>query len=103
MIKISFRILNVCKKYLAGTTKSLDMAFYVSAIYLTRPDVKDFYLTGFINWAHEVICPFVFNLKITVKLTVFISNRLLPKIVLSSKKEFFQRWPAYSNMGKANK
>jgi hypothetical protein len=23
--------------------------------------------------------------------------------VLSSKKEFFQRWPAYSNMGKANK
>jgi hypothetical protein len=102
MIKISFRILNVCKKYLAGTTKAQDMAFYVSAIYLTRPDVKDSYLPGFINWAHEV-CPFVFNLKITVKLTVFISNRLLPKIVLSSKKEFFQRWPAYSNMGKENK
>jgi hypothetical protein len=102
MIKISFRILNVCKKYLAGTTKTQDMAFYVSEIYLTRPDVKDSYLLGFINWVHEV-CPFVFNLKITVKLTVFISNRLLPKIVLSSKKEFFQRWPAYSNIGKENK
>ncbi|EFX63654.1 hypothetical protein DAPPUDRAFT_119008 [Daphnia pulex] len=47
------RILNVCKKYLAGTTKAQDMAFYVSAIYLTRPDVKDSYLPGFINWAHE--------------------------------------------------
>ncbi|EFX63116.1 LOW QUALITY PROTEIN: hypothetical protein DAPPUDRAFT_269046 [Daphnia pulex] len=49
------RILNVCKKYLAGTTKAQDMAFYVSAIYLTRPDVKDSYLPGFINWAHEVL------------------------------------------------
>ncbi|EFX79711.1 hypothetical protein DAPPUDRAFT_104147 [Daphnia pulex] len=63
------------EKYLAGTTKAQEMAFYVLAIYLTRPDVKDSYLPGFINWAHEV-CPFVFNLKITVKLTVFISNRL---------------------------
>ncbi|EFX67501.1 hypothetical protein DAPPUDRAFT_331002 [Daphnia pulex] len=31
------------------------MAFYVSAIYLTRPDVKDSYLPGFINWAHEAL------------------------------------------------
>ncbi|EFX63073.1 hypothetical protein DAPPUDRAFT_335974, partial [Daphnia pulex] len=31
------------------------MAFYVLAIYLTRPDVKDSYLPGFINWAHEVL------------------------------------------------
>ncbi|EFX60879.1 hypothetical protein DAPPUDRAFT_275108, partial [Daphnia pulex] len=49
------RILNVCKKYLAGTTKAQDIAFYVSEIYLTRPDVKDSYLPGFINWAHEVL------------------------------------------------
>ncbi|EFX72682.1 hypothetical protein DAPPUDRAFT_254224 [Daphnia pulex] len=42
-------------KYLAGTTKAQDMAFYVLAIYLTRPDVKDSYLPGFINWAHEVL------------------------------------------------
>ncbi|EFX85430.1 hypothetical protein DAPPUDRAFT_99071 [Daphnia pulex] len=31
------------------------MAFYVSAIYLTRLDVKDSYLPGFINWAHEAL------------------------------------------------
>ncbi|EFX77248.1 hypothetical protein DAPPUDRAFT_106183 [Daphnia pulex] len=43
------------EKYLAGTTKAQDMAFYVLAIYLTRPDVKDSYLPGFINWAHEVL------------------------------------------------
>jgi hypothetical protein len=78
------------------------MAFYVSAIYLTRPDVKDSYLPGFIKWAYEV-CPFVFNLKIIFRVTILISNRFLPVKVLSSKKEFFQRWPAYSNMGKESK
>ncbi|EFX64440.1 hypothetical protein DAPPUDRAFT_118182 [Daphnia pulex] len=31
------------------------MAFYVLPIYLTRPDVKDSYLPGFINWAYEVL------------------------------------------------
>ena len=50
-----FRILNVFKKYLSGATKAQDMAFYVSAIYLTRPDVKDIYLPGFIQWVCEVI------------------------------------------------
>lgn len=49
------RILNVCKKYVAEATKAQDMAFYVSAIYLTRPDVKEAFLPGYIQWAHEVL------------------------------------------------
>jgi hypothetical protein len=40
------------------------MAFYVSAIYLTRPDVKDSYLPGFIKWAHEVCV--IFSLKFQI-------------------------------------
>lgn len=50
-----FRILNVCKKFLSATTKAQDMAYYVTSIYLTRPDVKDSYLPEFIQWAHEVV------------------------------------------------
>lgn len=47
----------MCKKFLSAATKAQDMAYYVSSIYLTRPDVKDAYLPEFILWAHEVtIC-----------------------------------------------
>ena len=104
MIHISYRILNVCKKYLAGATKAQDMAFYVSAIYLTRPDVKDSYLPGFIKWAHEVCV--IFSLKFQIHFqtdSCHFHHRFLLKKVLSLKKEFSRRWPACSNMDKESK
>ena len=79
----------MCKKYLAGATNAQDLAFYVSAIYLTRPDVKDSYLPGFINWAHEVCVIFSWKFQIHFQTnSCYFHFRFLLKIVLSTKKEF---------------
>lgn len=44
----------MCKSYLAVTSKAQDMACYVTAIYITRPDVLENYLHSFVDWIREV-------------------------------------------------
>ena len=54
-----FRIFEVCKNYIKAPTVAQNTASYLSALYITRPDVKDTYLPLYFEWIKEV-CSFFF-------------------------------------------
>jgi len=64
------RIFEVCKNYIKAPTVAQNTASYLSALYITRPDVKDTYLPLYFEWIKEVLVNENVNCKKGVILTL---------------------------------
>ncbi|XP_017771538.1 PREDICTED: tubulin-specific chaperone D [Nicrophorus vespilloides] len=51
---VMFRVMEICKTYTVVGDKCRDAAAYLISKYLTRTDVKEQYLSSFLNWACEL-------------------------------------------------
>lgn len=48
------RVLNVCKSYIHSSSYFMTPAAFLTSHYITRSDIKDSFLSDFLDWNYEV-------------------------------------------------
>lgn len=48
------RVLNVCKSYIQASSYFMIPAGFLTSHYVTRSDIKDYYLKDFLQWLYKV-------------------------------------------------
>lgn len=53
-ITVMERVLNVCKSYIHGSSYFMIPAAFLTSHFITRSDIKDLYLSHFLEWNYKV-------------------------------------------------